>query len=185
MFSIVRTDAAEILLHPQRLAITRALTQSELTTKQLAERLSDIPQATLYRHLALLLDAGIISVVAERKVRGTQERTYGLGPKAVLTQEAFRTATPEDHYRYFATYVAGLLDHFGGYVRRPDIDLEADGVGYRDHVLNLTDGELRELLADIRAAIASRLDNAPAPGRVPRLLSTITLPIDHPTGDPK
>lgn len=185
MFSIVRTDAAEILLNPQRLAITRALTQSELTTKQLAERLSDIPQATLYRHLALLLEAGIISVVAERKVRGTQERTYGLGPSAVLTEEAFRDATPEDHYRYFTTYVAGLLDQFGAYTRRPGIDLGADGVGYRDHVLNLTDGELRELLAEIRGAIAARADNAPTPERTPRLLSTITIPLDHHLGDTK
>ncbi len=181
----MRTNAAEILLHPQRLAILRALAQSELTTKQLAERLSDIPQATLYRHVALMHGVGIISVVSERKVRGTQERTYGLGPAALLTQEALREATPEDHYRYFTTYVAGLLDQYGAYTRRPHLDLEADGVGYRDHVLNLTDGELRELLAEIRAAIAARLDNAPAPGRTPRLLSTITMPIDHPTGDPK
>lgn len=174
--------AADVMLHPQRLAIARALSGARLTTKELADRVSDIPQATLYRHLALLLDAGIVTVVSERKVRGTAERTYALGPQAILTREAFEQATPEDHFRYFATYVSGLLDEFGRYLQRPDPELEKDGVGYREHVLNLTDGELRDLLAEIRAAIARRVDNDPTADRRPRLISTVTMPVDRKTG---
>lgn len=174
-------SAADILLHPQRLAIARALARTELTTKQLAERLSDIPQATLYRHLTQLLEADIITVTAERKVRGTIERTYALGAKSVLSAEAFRTATREDHYRYFSTYVAGLLDQFGGYLAQPTVDLEADGVGYRDETLNLSDTELHEMLAELRGVISQRLDNELTDGRRPRTLSTIIMPTNHHT----
>ena len=42
-----KKDAAEVLLHPQRLAIARELSRGQLTTKELAARLSEIPQATL------------------------------------------------------------------------------------------------------------------------------------------
>ena len=176
--------APDVLLHPQRLAIVRALAGVQLTTRELAERVSDIPQATLYRHLGLLLDAGIITVVSERKVRGTAERTYALGPQAILSQEAFEQAMPEDHFRYFATYIGGLLDEFGRYLQRPTVDLAKDGVGYREVVLNLTDDELRDLLTEIRAAIAARTDNDLTPDRTPRLLSTVTMPVDRKTGDP-
>ncbi len=175
--------AADVLLHPQRLAIVRALSGAQLTTKELAARVSDIPQATLYRHVALLLEAGIVSVVSERKVRGTPERTYALGPNAILTQEAFEQATPEDHFRYFTTYLAGLLDEFGRYLQRPDPDLQEDGVGYRELVLNLTDDEFRELLTELRAAIAARADHELTPDRTPRLISTVTVPVDRPIGE--
>jgi len=178
-----KTSAADVLLHPQRLAIVRELAGEQLTTKQLAARLPEIPQATLYRHLGALLDAGIVVVVAERKVRGTPERTFALGEGAVITQDQLEHATGADHFRYFATWVAGLLDEFGRYTRRERIDVIADGVGYRDHVLHLTDEELRELLAEIRAAIAARAEHAPRPDRTARLLSTVTMPVDRPESE--
>ena len=177
-----KSSAADVLLHPQRLAIIRALIGNELTTKQLAARVADIPQATLYRHLTALLEVGAITVVSERKVRGTPQRTYALGPKALLTNEAFEHATPEEHFRYFTTYVAGLLDEYGRYLERPHIDLEADGVGYRDIVLNLSDDEFRAFLADLRAVIAARAENPATPDRTPRMLSTVFIPVDRQTG---
>jgi len=177
-----KNSAAEVILHPQRLAIVRELAGSPLTTKQLAARLRDIPQATLYRHLSQLLEVGAIAVVSERKVRGTPERTYAVGPQAIISKEAFEHATKEDHFRFFTTYVAGLLDVYGRYLSRSEVDLEADGVSYRETVLNLTDDELRELLTELRAAIAARRDNPLTPERTPRLLSTVTIPVDRPEG---
>ena len=181
-----KPNVADVVLHPQRFAIVRALTGRALTTKQIAAEVPEIPQATLYRHLAALLDAGAIEVVAERKVRGTPERTYALGRRAVLTEDDFADATREDHLRFFTSFVAGLLDEYGTYLSRDGIDLRADGVGYRRHVVHVTDAELRDLLDEIRAAIARRSENPPSPDRAAILLSTITMPVDHPkTDDPK
>lgn len=116
-------------------------------------------------------------------MRGTPERTFALGEGAVITQDQLEHATGADHFRYFATWVAGLLDEFGRYTRRERIDVIADGVGYRDHVLHLTDEELRELLAEIRAAIAARAEHAPRPDRTARLLSTVTMSVDRPESE--
>jgi len=181
----MRTNAAEVVLHPQRMAILRVLAGETLTTKQLADRLPDIPAATLYRHVALLQAAGIVRVVAERQVRGAVERTYALGDRTVLGPEDLAQASADDHFRYFATFAAGLIDEFGRYVHEGEPDLARDGVGYREHVLNITDAELRDLLAEVRAAIERRAGNAPDAERKPRLLATVTMPIHPRNGGPR
>ena len=167
---------ADVVLHPQRLAILRALATRPRTTKQLADALPDIAQATLYRHMTMLLDSGFVAVVGEQQVRGGISRTYALADSAVLDGADLAGATGDDHFRYFATFVAGLLGEYGTYLDRGSVDLERDGVGFREHVLHLTDSELRELLAELRASIARRADLPPSPERTPRLLATLTMP---------
>ena len=71
--------SADLLLHPVRLRIVKAfLGDRALTTGQLAAELDDVPPGSLYRHVALLAKAGVLQVVAERRVRGAVERTYTL-----------------------------------------------------------------------------------------------------------
>ncbi|MET1043679.1 MAG: helix-turn-helix domain-containing protein [Microbacteriaceae bacterium] len=175
---------ADVILHPQRIAILRALGADPQTTKQIAAALPTLPQATLYRHLNALLEAGIVTIVDENQARGAIERTYALARSAsILTAEDVANATRDDHFRYFATFLAGLLGEYGHYLDRPEIDLVADGVGYREHVLNLTNDELVEMLAELRAVIQARVDNSRTPDRTPRLFGTVSMPVDRPTGD--
>src|SRR3954469_15482471 len=69
--------SADLLLHPVRLRIVQAfLGERALTTAELRDELPDIPPASLYRHIALLADAGVLAVASERRVRGATERTY-------------------------------------------------------------------------------------------------------------
>lgn len=72
---------ADIVLHPVRLRIVQQLGGRQLTTAALREELPDITQATLYRHVAALIAAQIVTVVDERRVRGTIERTLALGER--------------------------------------------------------------------------------------------------------
>ncbi|WP_432746845.1 helix-turn-helix domain-containing protein [Microbacterium oxydans] len=59
------------LLHPVRLRIVQTLlAKGTSTTRDLHERLGDIPIATLYRHIAYLSEHGLIEVDHERQVRG-------------------------------------------------------------------------------------------------------------------
>lgn len=175
---------ADVLLHPQRMAILRALGTDSRTAKELAAILPTLPQATLYRHLTALVQAGLVEVVAQTQVRGAVERTYAMARGAtILTAEDLANATREDHFRYFASFLAGLLGEYGHYLERPEIDLVADGVGYREYVLNLTNDELLEMLADMRAVINARVNNKRTADRTPRLIATVSMPIDRPTGE--
>ncbi|MFG3420877.1 helix-turn-helix domain-containing protein [Micromonospora sp. NPDC049460] len=173
---------AELALHPVRIRILRAVAGARLTTHDLAALLPDIPQATLYRHLATLVKAGLIEVVEERRIRGAVERVYALPAHgATLDAAALATATPEDHARYFTAFVSSLLSEFSRYLARERIDFAADGVGYQQLVLHLTDAELAKFAADLNQVIGPLLGNEPGEGRVPRLLATILLPADQPT----
>lgn len=49
---------ADLLLHPVRMRIVQQLIAGDpQAILQLAQRLGDVPQATLYRHMKLLLEA--------------------------------------------------------------------------------------------------------------------------------
>jgi DNA-binding transcriptional ArsR family regulator len=170
---------ADLLLHPVRLRILQTLLDGRaLTTAQLREHLSDVPAATLYRHVATLADAGVLEVVAEQRVRGAVERTYRLQvARATVDAEALARMTPEDHGRAFTAFVAGLLADFDRYLARDRVDPLADLVSYRQLALWLTDAETHELLAELRAVLAARTAAGPGEGRTRRLLSTVLLPL--------
>ncbi|MEU7845340.1 helix-turn-helix domain-containing protein [Micromonospora sp. NPDC049114] len=175
---------ADLALHPVRIRILRAVAGTRLTTQGLLELLPDVPQATMYRHLAILVKAGLVEVVDERRVRGTVERVYALPAHgATLDPAALATATPEDHARYFTAFMSSLLSEFSRYLTRERIDFTADGVGYQQLVLHLTDAELGEFAAGLTALVGPLLGNQPGGERIPRLLATVLLPTDLPTTD--
>jgi DNA-binding transcriptional ArsR family regulator len=169
---------ADLLLHPVRLRIVQAfLGDRPLTTSQLAAELDDVPPASLYRHVAKLVQAGVLIVVAERRVRGANERTYMLRARAArVSQEDLAAMTAEEHQQAFMAFVAGMVSDFDRYLARGDIDLARDRVGYRMAALWLTDEEFRELVREIGSAVGRKLPNGPADGRTRRLMRTILLP---------
>src|SRR3712207_9432909 len=106
---------ADLLLHPVRLRIVQAfLGERTLTTAELGAELDDVPTASLYRHVGLLADAGVLTVAEEHRVRGAAERRYRLTEEATSADVAGMTA--EDHRRAFATFVAALIADFDRYV---------------------------------------------------------------------
>ncbi|GLW25147.1 ArsR family transcriptional regulator [Microbispora triticiradicis] len=173
---------AELLLHPVRLRIVQALLGDRtLTTGELRAELPDVPTATLYRQVAALVEGEIIEIVAERKVRGTFERSYRLrAANAIVTAEDAAGLGADDHRQAFMTFVASLLADFDRYLYHGDFDLGRDGVGYRQTAMYLSDEEFREFLGDLAAVLRPRLANRPAPGRVRRLLSTVVMPARPP-----
>jgi hypothetical protein len=170
----------DLLLHPVRWRLVQAfLGDRTLTVADLRAELPDVSTASLYRHVGLLADAGVLRVVGERKVRGAAERSYRLdvGAASVGPEEAAGLGA-EEHRRAFATFVTGLLAEFDRYLDRPVHDPVRDGVSYRQIGLWLDDDELTGLLADLRAVLAARAGNGPGGGRRRRLLSTVLLPAD-------
>ena len=152
-----------------------------LTTADLAGELADVPTATLYRQVALLLDGGVLEVAAERRVRGAVERSYRLrAGQASVDTEQLTAMSPDEHRAAFTAFVAGLLAHFDRYLDSGQVDLVRDGVGYRHYALHLSDPELRALLDDLGAVLLPRLALPPARGRRRRMLTTILMPADRP-----
>lgn len=174
-------DVLELIGHPVRLRIVHALRGRTLTTAQLHERLPDVSKATLYRHVELLADGGILDVAEERRVRGAVERHYRLdAERARIDPETAATLTPDDHRRGFGIALAALLAEFNAYLDQDDANPAADPVGYRQHAIWLDRTELEALVTELRAAILPRLANSPTPERTRYLLSPILFPSAEP-----
>ncbi len=170
--------SADLLLHPVRLRIVKAfLGDRALTTSQIAAELHDVPPGSLYRHIALLARAGVLQVVAERRVRGAVERTYTLRMFAAQIQPGEAAAMSlDEHAEAFMAYIAGLLSDFDRYIASDPADPLKDGANYRMAAMWLTDAEFIDFLRDLVAIAQPRLANAPGQGRRRRMLYTVVLP---------
>ncbi len=66
-------------LNPVRQRILQVLIEKkEASAAQILEVLTDIPRASLYRHIKILADAGVIEAVREVPKRGSVEKFYAL-----------------------------------------------------------------------------------------------------------
>ena len=171
------TDKADLLLHPVRLRIVLESAADEITAGELARRLPDVAQATLYRHIATLTDAGVLEVVAERRVRGGVERTLRLvTDQASLDPADAASLTPDEHLSGFIAFVGALVAAFDRYIRQPSAAPGTDPVGYRQVALWLTEDETQQLGDDLGEVLRTYAAQENAPGRRRVRLSTTLIP---------
>jgi hypothetical protein len=173
--------SADLLLHPVRLRIVQAfLGDRALTTGALAAELTDVPPATLYRHVARLVDAGVLQVVHQEAVRGAVERTYVLRAGAAqITADQVAAMSVDDMRQAFLAFVAGLLGDVDRYLARDDVDPIRDRASFRLGGLWLDDDEFATLLRDLMGVFQPALANQPRPGRKRRIVATVLLPGDE------
>ncbi len=178
---------AEAIFHPVRMRIVTSLSGRQWTTAQITSALPDVPQATLYRHLKRLLNAGLVSVVDRRPVRGVLEKVYALSESAVVSPESIAQMTPDDWRRAFAAYTASLMGQFEVYLQSEPADFVADRVSFRTAPLYLSNDEMAQFFSDLRALIASAGANGPSLERRRRLLSMFFVPESESdtNGDPE
>ena len=170
--------SADLLLHPVRMRILKALLGDRaLTTGQLAAELGDVPAASIYRHVARLTKAGVLQVVAERRVRGAVERTYTLRTAAArISRDEAAAMSADEHAAAFMGYVAGMVDDVDRYLASGEIDPLRDGADYRTGAMWLSDDEFAAFLRDLAELFQPRLANAPGKGRSRRMIYFVTVP---------
>ena len=130
---------ADILLHPIRMRIVQELSKSDATGLELFHQLQDVPQATFYRHLKLLVEHGLVKVVEESVT--SKERIYTLQiDGSRLTAEDVQELAPEEHMRMFTMFTSQLLREAEDFFEcKPDYSKAKMGYGKVD--LHLTDNE--------------------------------------------
>ncbi len=169
--NVTTPTPAELVTHPVRYRLLRELDGRAMTVTALRELLSDVPPATLYRHVRTLADSGLLEVVEERPVRGGVERTYRKAPgRGLISRTQFAGLTVEDRRAAFAGFVADLA-------RRVDPLLAAADppVAFRSDTFDATDEEMRMLGALLDDAVAV-VEAAPMPvGQVRTRRSLVTV----------
>ncbi|MFB7159860.1 helix-turn-helix domain-containing protein [Lysinibacillus sp. NPDC056232] len=117
-------NKAEVLMHPVRMKILQALMHDKeegLSTLEMISIIKDVPQATLYRHIQILMDESIIKIVKERKVRSVTEKFYALNEGAEkLSQEDWTQLTIKQKLNYVSNYQLALLSQYQNYLNLLD-----------------------------------------------------------------
>ncbi len=174
---------ADIMLHPIRLKIVQTLINGRrLTVQEIGKQLNEVPQASLYRHLKQLVEAGIIVSVEENKVRGAMEKVYALTDGAEsIDEDDFLNGSKEEHMDYFMRFIMTVLADFENYVDQENFNMVEDGVGYRKAVYYASDDEFKDFLNEMRNVVKKVIGNEPTESRRKRTLSTIMTTEHHQT----
>lgn len=115
-------NKAEVILHPVRMKISQALMRNKengLTSLEMVKIIQDVPQATLYRHIQVLLDAGVIRIIKERKVRSISEKYYTLNEEeAILRADEWKKSSHKEKLNYFSYYQLSLMTQYQNYLTK-------------------------------------------------------------------
>lgn len=169
---------ADLILHPIRIRLMVELYGREMTSRELAEQLPDIPQATLYRHIKKLVEGGVYTIVSEEMVNGAMERTFAVAQGAGrISPEEMGRIGQEAHIQYFTIFATALIDSFTRYMQQTDpSQVVEDGLSYNEAVIYLSDEERTHFQDTVTQLIESVLANRPDPSRKRYRLASVVIP---------
>lgn len=136
-----------------------------MTTAELIQTLSDIPQPTVYRYVRDLLETGALEVAGEERKRGGVERTLKIA------------AAPEGGYDVFASAMLCVQESFRRYFELDNPDPIRDMLTFSGSTLMLDDGEYATLLSEIGKLIEASLNKEKRDGRRERQLYILSAPV--------
>jgi DNA-binding transcriptional ArsR family regulator len=162
----------QVLLNPVRGRIIQYLSSHPTATAgDIALRMTDVPRTTLYRHLNVLVNSNILTVVAENRIRGSVERTYALNLQTFSEHN-----TNENFISNAFGFLMKIFGDFDRYFSAENPNPGADKVFLSNVSLLLSDEEFNELLTQLNSLLRRHLDNEPIRGRKQRSISIISSP---------
>lgn len=139
-------NKVDILMHPVRMKISQVLMRNRetgLTPLEMLKIIKDVPQATLYRHIQILLDAGIIRVSKEKKVKSVIEKYYVLNEsEARLSSDEWEKASVDEKINYYSYYQLSLYNQYKNYLMNLGKDNSEDSSTFSILELKLDDETL-------------------------------------------
>lgn len=168
---------ADVVLHPVRFRILTLVSGRRMSPQKISCSLPDVPQASIYRHINKLVEAGVLQCVEEPGARGVSERLYTIPTPeaATVSVEDTAAASLADNLQYFTSFCTLLLSKGGDFLNRKAAE-GISGGAYAFEALYLSDKEYEHLLSGLQALEGLALANRPAPGRRRRLLFTAIIP---------
>ena len=184
IIEVIELHKSELIVHPVRFRIMRAIGKEQVTTQEIADKLSDVPKSSIYRHLKLLLDGDMVKVADTRLVNGIQEKLYQLAQRPYLAASDVENLSPDEHLELFTTYAMTLLQGYAAYVAATSaddgkVDMVADRTGFTEVEFYATLAEFDQLQLDINTAVLKLINNPPGNGRRKHKLSFVTHPVDE------
>ena len=144
--------------------------KKEATSAEIGEELQDIPRASLYRHIKVLLDAKIITVVKEEFKRGSVEKTYAIAPQMPYDN------TNEEYNSLIQSALMGLQGDFYRYFNGDNPDPQRDLLTVGTASLMMSDEEMMEFIKAYGNLLQKYMSNKPVEGRTGRQVTLVISP---------
>jgi len=167
-------DINEIMLNPVRMRIIQELaTRQSITATELCEKIGDVPRTTMYRHINILLDNNILSVVSEKKIRGSIERTLALNIGEISKNNTLENAS-QNAFGFLMNRYARFHNYFSG----ENPDPAKDKIFLNNSVLIMDDNEFDQFLSELRGLLI-KYNFEVAKFRKARDISVISAPTEN------
>ena len=164
-------EITEVVMNPVRQRIFQYLLIHETgTVKEIRKALPDVPSASLYRHMKILTENGILMVVGENRIRGTVESIYQLNKSALEIDDADGVAVQ--------TALLGIATAFAKYFSSGHADPTKDLLLMTTCTLTLSDEEFMNFLSEINQVAVKYMDIPIKEGRKTRQITLISAPTD-------
>ena len=144
--------------------------KKEATSAEIGEELQDIPRASLYRHIKVLLDEKIITVVKEEFKRGSVEKTYAIAPQMPYDN------TNEEYNSLIQSALMGLQGDFYRYFNGDNPDPQRDLLTVGSASLMMSDEEMMEFIKAYGNLLQKYMSNKPVEGRKVRKVTLVISP---------
>lgn len=167
----MKKDYMEACMNSTRQRIIQVIMiKKEATSAEIGAELPDIPRASLYRHIKVLLDAEVIVVVKEELKRGSTEKTY-----AIATQNPYEDSK-EEYNRLIQSALLGLQGEFHRYFNGENPDPQRDLLTVGSASLMMNDAEMMEFITAYGQLIQKYMQNKPMEGRKLRKVTLVSSP---------
>ena len=165
-------ELAEIVMNPVRQRIFQYFLLHETgTVKELRKALPDVPSASLYRHIKILADSAILTVVGENRIRGTVESVYRLNKDAMTTEDENGNAVQMS--------LLSICASFAKYFSTGHADPKKDMLLFTSCTLLLTDQEFSEYLSEINQVTVKYMKEESSESSKMRMITLISAPTDQ------
>ena len=165
-------DINQVLLNPIRSRILQYVATHETATAgEIAALMTDVPRTTLYRHLKILTESNVITVVDENRVRGSVERTYALNIKTITDIN-----TTENALQNAFGFLMKIYGDFAEYFSDPNSSPGVDRIFLSNSGLLLSDKEFDDFLSQLSELLKKHINNSPDGKRKQRSISFISSP---------
>ncbi len=165
---------ADVIINPIRLRIIQyAAHNMPVTVAQIAGAMPDISKATLYRHVRVLVDNEILTVVGQEKIRGTFEQSYSLNLQKI--NSAGQESTAEMQALVYSM-LGKLMEDFRQYFSTDTPNPVEDRLFVGANTLYLNNDSYDDFVQDIYA-IVEKYSQSPADknGKV-RMITFVSSP---------
>jgi len=122
-----------------------AATGGNISASDICEKMPDVPRTTIYRHIKILIEHGVLTVVAENKIRGSLERILSLN-----TAELAKHNSPENATQNAFGFLMQQYTKFERYFNSETPNPVVDRIFLTGVVLMLTDEEFDAFLNDLQ-----------------------------------